>query len=243
MINILICDDDKIVTQHINKIIKPLVNINEIYIVNNGSEAIGCIKNNKVDILITDIDMPHINGIDASNEILSYNPNIQVIFITGHKDYIFDAISIRPLDFITKPINNDRLIESVNIAVRRCNVELHIKEENTNSNKFFEFTFNKNKHMISYEDIIMFRNNLRKVELITKNDNVMEFYMKFSELENLVPDNFIKIHKSYIVNLNYVSEIISNKTVIFYNSNYSGKIAKDRLNLLKYSLTNLNNEF
>ncbi|KYH29457.1 response regulator transcription factor [Clostridium colicanis] len=98
----------------------------------DGREGIEEAKKHKPDLIITDISMPEVNGIDMVKEISKFLPNCKFIIITGHDEfkYVKAAIKLRAVDFILKPIDDDEFLEAVNRAVedlRKLNVSNNIR--------------------------------------------------------------------------------------------------------------------
>lgn len=113
---ILVVDDEKIICELIGRTLKR--NNYDVEIARNGKTAIEKIKEDKFDILITDVRMPKINGMEVLREIKEANPFIEVIVITGYPtvELAVEAIKIGAYDFITKPFD----IDKVQLMVNKC---------------------------------------------------------------------------------------------------------------------------
>ena len=124
MIKVLICDDDKIVRDDIANIAKESGYVDYVKKVKDGIEAIEFIKNEKIDLLIIDIDMPYKNGIDSAEEILSIDKDIHIVFVTGFADYSLESFKVHPIDFVVKPFKKEKILDSINnfIKIRMISV-------------------------------------------------------------------------------------------------------------------------
>jgi len=113
---ILVVDDEKIICELIERTLKR--NNYDIEIARNGKTAIEKTKESVFDILITDVRMPKINGMEVLREIKKVNPFIEVIVITGYPtvELAVEAIKIGAYDFITKPFD----INKVQLMVNKC---------------------------------------------------------------------------------------------------------------------------
>ncbi|CAH2212352.1 LytR/AlgR family response regulator transcription factor [Tepidibacter aestuarii] len=210
-INVLICDDDKIVRNHIVKVASKLKGIEFIKTAENGLQAVKEIKKGEFDILIIDIDMPYKNGIDAAKDIFKINPDVYIIFVTGFREYALDAFDVYSLDYIMKPFNEKRLIATLEKAVKEINLKKNAIEISDNEEKFI-FKKDRNRYIVNLNDVYMFEKNGRLTRIYTS-EIQEDFYESFYDIEKRLSSNFFRSHKSFIVNINKVNKILPyNKT-------------------------------
>ncbi|MCT4508787.1 MAG: LytTR family DNA-binding domain-containing protein [Tepidibacter sp.] len=210
-INVLICDDDKIVRNHIVKVASKIKDIEFIKTAENGLEAVQRIKKGKFDILIMDVDMPQKNGIDAAKDIFKINPDVYIIFVTGFREYALDAFDVYSFDYILKPFNEKRLVSTLEKAMKEINLKKHAKENSNNEEKFI-FKKDRKRYIVNLNDIYMFEKNARVTRIYTS-EIQEDFYESFYDIEERLSSNFFRSHKSFIVNIDKVSEIVPyNKT-------------------------------
>lgn len=229
MIKVLICDDDKVIRDDVENILKSSGYVDYIKKVKSGIEAIEFIKSEKIDLLIIDIDMPYKNGIDCAKEISKIDKDVHIIFVTGFSDFSLESFKVHPIDFIVKPFTEKKILDSVNIAID------HINSHKLASNNFiddtlFVYKIRKQIHMINFDDIVMFEKKSRAVNLYTKDHDVIKFYEGFDDLYDRLPPNFFKTHKSYIVNLRLIHKVIpinkSSLEIKFINFQESAILSK-----------------
>lgn len=127
-INVLIVDDEKSIRETLKVILMDL-NYN-IFTAKDGIEAIDILSNNIVDILITDLRMPKMDGIELMKHALEIDPFIEVIFISAYADIksAVKAVKMGAIDYIEKSFSNDELI----FAIKRAIEHRNLKEENRN---------------------------------------------------------------------------------------------------------------
>ncbi|MGL5820107.1 MAG: LytR/AlgR family response regulator transcription factor [Sarcina sp.] len=205
MVNIAICDDEKVYSDAILDILSECAKFisfkTKFDVYNSSEELLEVLEENplKYSILFVDILMPGLTGVELSQRIKRLNENIYIIFITSTKDFIFDAYDIGALNYILKPIEKNRLEEQFLRAIKA------VKKKNES------FVVNKNNEIytINIEDIIYFevRNRVTTVEYV---GGTLDFYEKISDVEERLKEyNFIKTHRSYIVNPEYIFKISS----------------------------------
>lgn len=131
MYRILIADDEviekKVLYKTLNKNFKEHC---EIYQAENGREALELFEEKDIQIAILDIEMPGINGIEAAEEMRKRKPECCIIFLTAYDyfSYAKKAITIRALDYLLKPYQENELINVVEEAIRLCRKQLNASE-------------------------------------------------------------------------------------------------------------------
>jgi DNA-binding response OmpR family regulator len=110
---ILYVDDEEMVRKNAVEFLSRVSS--KVYEAKDGKEAIGLWKEHKPDIIITDINMPKLNGIDMASYIRTYDKNVQIIIATAHSDtdYLMRAVELQLVKYIIKPITKDKLIAAL----------------------------------------------------------------------------------------------------------------------------------
>lgn len=219
MLNIAICDDEEIQRREIVGMLKNIISLDfmnlKIYEFKSGEELIFC--SISFDVILLDIKLDNVNGIEVAKKIRGRNSKTNIIFITAYKEYVFDAFDVRAFNYILKPIDENRLKKIIKLAL------LESKED-----KFIIAKTSSESIKIFYNDIMYIESQGRKVKIHTTYD-VIEYYYKISEIEKeLSLSNFFRCHKSFIVNFMYVERYTS-KYIILKNSEEI-YISKYRLN-------------
>lgn len=109
---ILICDDEEGVRESLNLILE---NDYNIAFAANGNEAVEHIKNNEIDLLILDIKMPKMNGLEALRDIRKINNDLKIVISTGYQssEVAEETIKLGATDYITKPFDKDQILSLV----------------------------------------------------------------------------------------------------------------------------------
>lgn len=130
--NLLYVEDDDVVRTELSKLL--LNFFNNVFVAKNGLEGLDLYHSNKIDIILSDINMPILNGIDMIKEIRKKDEEIPVIFTTAFSDnnYLLESIKLRVQEFIIKPVDIRSLIESISkiakVKYQDTLLELSIKE-------------------------------------------------------------------------------------------------------------------
>ena len=114
---ILICDDEEGVRESLNLILEKDYSV---AFATNGEEAIDYIKNNPVDLLILDIKMPKLNGLEVLKDVKRTNPDINVVIATGYQsaEIAEETIKFGATDYITKPFDKENVLKTIDNCLR-----------------------------------------------------------------------------------------------------------------------------
>lgn len=194
---ILICDDeqqyiDELKT-HVEKFMQCRFVNYEIHTANNPQEVVE--SNEIYQLVFLDIQMDNLDGISLAKILKKRNSKVAIFFVTSFNDYQDDAMDLRAFRFFEKPFNADRLYSGLKKAME------YIDESYID---FFVYANNEQKKLLTDEVIYVERGN-RQVSLVTTQGNftTRESFDEWCEI--LQNSFFYRVHKSYIVNLHYVT--------------------------------------
>lgn len=204
MYSIAVCDDDLDLCKIIKTVIEDyeeLYNIQfRIDIYNSGYELYMALKEGKLyDTIFLDVCMEGVDGLNIGDFIREASGNLEtnIIYLSVEKEMALNLFKYRPVDFLVKPLNRKKIISSLDKSI-----STYLKKD-----KFFSYEFNKSKYKISCSNIMYISSKLRKLSLHTTNGE-LEFYGKMSDIADKLPkEDFIRIHKSYIVNLKFIENV------------------------------------
>jgi DNA-binding LytR/AlgR family response regulator len=190
---------------------------------NNAIEAKEGIATSDIDLIFLDIEMPVLSGFDLLDDLIE---KPQIIFVTGKTKYAFKAFDYDAIDYLRKPISKERFLNAVHKAVTNYKLK---NEEGFDEEDFIFVKSNLKKRKV-------FLNELRYIEalgdyvkMVTEHDSLVVL-STMKAFEALLPkDRFLRIHKSYIVNLD---------KVIRYNSKVI-ELEKEQLPLSRNRKTDL----
>ena len=215
MLNFVICDDNPSVLDRLAKMLESIFISNDIDASIGlksitASDVINYLGNHKVDVLILDINLKsEITGCDIANMVRKKNKDVYLIFTTGHLEYALMAYKYKTFDYLPKPIVDEKLEETI--------LRLIDDIKHTPS-KFIRL--NNNKTIINQDEVNYIKKDGMKLVFCT-NTRTYETYSSFNKIESCLPENFVRCHKSYIVNVKKISDINSNKNTILFSHNDS----------------------
>lgn len=211
-LNVLIIEDEELARDLLKSYLKGHSGINVIGECENGFEGVQMINDLKPDLVFLDIQMPKITGFEML-QLLDHKP--EIIFTTAYDQYALKAFEYNATDYLLKPFSRERLIAAIEkVAQRIANKENPGEKLDRlgefSSGEFLDRVVVKDRHKIS----IIMTEQIRYIESL---DDYVFIYtdsgrhmkqktMKYFET-NLSPRDFIRIHRSYIVNVAQISEI------------------------------------
>ncbi len=208
----LIIDDEKLARELLNEYLEGFPEIEIIGECSKGNEAVEKINKLKPDLIFLDVQMPGMNGFDVLEEI-DHEPYI--IFTTAYDQYAIKAFEKNAVDYLLKPLDEERFRLAVNRAMKRKsaehgNIEELLRSIKTEGKNFESHIFvQKSEKLFNLpvEEIVYLEASGDYTVITTKNDQFVSS-SGIGKLEEIMdPDTFIRVHRSTIINLNYLKEI------------------------------------
>ncbi len=207
MIKVLISDDNETMSKILREVIDGHDAFETVAVGADGESALSLFEKYKPEVVFMDIEMPGMSGVDCARQILEDFPDTYIIFSTAHDEYMGEAFEMYAFDYILKPFSLDR----VKTTLDRLAVMLDKGKPTENTGIKLDKLLIKNRDGMSFVDIdeimLVFREGSR-TKIVTKR-NAYFTGMNLNELETrLEGDAFMRTHKSYIVNLKHVEQIL-----------------------------------
>ena len=206
--NCLIVDDEPIAIDVIKAHLEKISYVNMVLKTTSAFEGIEIINTKSIDVVLLDIQMPELSGIELLNS-LKYQPLI--IFTTAYPDYAIKSYDFDAIDYLMKPIAFDKFLKALNKA------NLRLKEQKLNYTKVSDFIFVKTAYKtvkIYLTDILYLESNKEYVTFHLENEKI-KAQLTLSSIEGQLPSNlFTRIHRSYIIAIDKINEIERNTLII-----------------------------
>ncbi|MEH7440220.1 LytTR family DNA-binding domain-containing protein [Neobacillus drentensis] len=198
-----------------------------------SKECIELVKRVKPDIALVDISMPDLNGVETVKICKEIHPSLQVIFTTGHDEYAVDAFTLSAVDYIVKPIERVRLFIALEKARKSIALtkSVEAKRMGKGASKLV-FKSNQTFVYLAPDEILFIEKEGRKSVIHTETEQ-FETMEALQEIEVRLPRTFFKTHRSFLVNLKWISKIESlGETYIakFSQSEKKAYISKLKIN-------------
>ena len=213
--NCIIIDDDLIIQKQLSAFIgkSDLLNLKGIY--SNPIEAFDRIKENNIDLVFLDIEMPEMSGLEYLEECQS---NFQIIVVSGDRKYALDTFEFGITDYLLKPIEYSRFVKAVNKSIER-NIET--STEIVNDSIFVKV--NSKYYRIKIADIMLVKLFKDEKVIVTRN-RTFNLLNNFFNIDMLLQNKgFLEIDETHIVNLKQL-QTVTDGELIFHSDFYLDKI-------------------
>lgn len=214
----IIVEDEYPARKELRYFIENNSNIEVINEFSNGLDVLEFIQENLVDVIFLDINIPKLDGMLLAKTINKFSKKPKIVFITAYEKYAVDAFSVEAFDYILKPYSEDRII----MMLKKLE---NIKEDTNKEERISEIKnkislWKNNKiYVVDVEDIYYCQAQERYTYVYTEKD---QFILKesISEVEKTINSKyFFKSHRSYLVNLTKIEEIVP-----WFNNTYILKL-------------------
>lgn len=174
-------------------------------------ESISMISDDYIDLLFIDINMPDLNGLDF---VRSLKDRPKVIFTTAFSEYAFEGFKVNALDYLLKPIGYNDFLKSANKARKYFDSIIPADKTETRNREFLFIKADYRINKISFRDIIYIEGMREYVRIhLTGGRSLMPLYSLRVLEEQLPSEMFMRVHRSYIVNLEKISSVEHNRIV------------------------------
>jgi two-component system LytT family response regulator/two-component system response regulator LytT len=219
-ISTLLADDESLATDELSYLLKEFPEIEVIGKVSNGLEAFGLIQDLEPDLVFMDVQMPGLDGIGVIRKLKDEGAHVPYfILATAYDQYAVEAFRLEALDYLLKPIDRERLAESIGRA-RKYLLEKSVSQEASpvtpvqgakpalQRTKILVRAGSRN-FIVDAQDIIYATIDDGLITVVTTQMEGMSNYRTIEELQsNLDPEMFWRVHRSYLVNINRIREVI-----------------------------------
>ncbi|MCX6224998.1 MAG: LytTR family DNA-binding domain-containing protein [Bacteroidia bacterium] len=226
----IIVDDEVLAQNVLEKYIRSVPSLELIEKFHNAIETIAFLQESEIDLIFLDINMPELSGIEML-KTLDRPP--KVILTTAYSDFALESYDLGVVDYLLKPIKFDRFIKAVNkvinLHVKNPLRELMEKSGVPDSSQYLFLKEDQSVHKVDFRDILYieaFGNYLKVYEMNSR----LVVRETLTNLEVKLPvDQFIRVHKSYVVSVDKIDKVANNEIHIRENRIPIGYFYKQEL--------------
>jgi two-component system LytT family response regulator/two-component system response regulator LytT len=210
-ISALIVDDEQLAREELSYLLTDIPDIEILQTASNGLEAVKLIEQFEPDLVFLDVQMPGLDGLGVIEQVRAVGgPLPHFILTTAFDQYAVEAFRLHALDYLLKPVEKDRLAESVG-RVRRTLEEREAEPESTAPQQRTKLLVRANNRnlIIDAQDLIYATIDDGTITMVTAQFEGQSNYRTIEELQsNLDPNLFWRVHRSFLVNINKIREVI-----------------------------------
>lgn len=235
---VIIVDDEYPARKELRYFIEKYTDMNIMGEFDNGLDVLNYIQENTLDAIFLDINIPKLDGMLLAKTIDKFEKRPKIIFITAYDNYAIEAFKLEIFDYILKPYSDERIISMLNRLKNECNKKYNNdKTEYKKVNNKISLWKNNKIHIVDINDIYYCEARERYTHIFTK-DEAYEIREGISEVEKTINhDNFFRSHRSYLVNLEKIEEVIpwfNNTYILKLNKgNYEVTVSRGKIKLFR----------
>ncbi|MGY3051953.1 two-component system LytT family response regulator [Pedobacter sp. UYEF25] len=218
MYRCLIVDDNEMDRNIMEMHLRKVDEIGLASVCSSSVQALRFMLNNKIDIVLSDIKMPELSGI----ELLRSLPNPPLfIFISNYREFGLDAYSVNAIDYIDKPIVFERLLKAITKATDYLKLKAKAEENSsllkTEEENFFYFKEPRGISKLKFHDVIYIESMGDFSKIFTSTEqHVVLVSLKNLDLQ-LPSHQFLRVHKQYIININHIVTLSTQKCYLDFD--------------------------
>lgn len=207
-----ICDDDKTMHEKIRQCLQPFFTESQMPQITDffkGEELAEHYSSGKdFDIVFLDIEMDKMNGIDTATEVRKYAPEAIIIFVSSHKNYVFDAFRCEAFHFLVKPIEQEEFDDVLNRALHKHRV-MHEK---------YLASWKNQRNVLRIGDITYIEGYRRRIKVHVAGSEYEHTGKVSDAYEKLKDHGFVRVHQGYVINMRHIKTFGSTEVVLSDNS-------------------------
>jgi DNA-binding LytR/AlgR family response regulator len=207
-INTLVVDDNPNWRKTISKFVQLHPNLNLVSECESAIEAYAQIAENEIDLVISDIEMPEMSGLSLAKSIQG---GPLIVFVTSHQHYAFDCYEVSPVDFLLKPLEIEAFIRSIDKVKKRLG-------ESNSAETILPYFFIREGHsyiQLFYQDVQYVQSQEHFIKVVLSSGNTHLPMLSISRFEEQIKSKlFVRVHRSFIVNRLFISEISKNEITL-----------------------------
>jgi DNA-binding LytR/AlgR family response regulator len=205
----LIADDEPPARKLLMDYVSRIANLDLAGACSNGAETIKFLQENPVDILLLDIRMPLKTGMDVLKE-LTERPI--TILVTAYEEYAVKGYELDVIDYLMKPVSFERFKKAIDKAIEYLGVQVTTNGKTEKPDYFFIKTDTRIVKFL-FSEVSVIEAQREYIRIITPSKKVMSL-VSLTSIANVLPPDFVRIHRSYIINMRHIDEVHANEVLI-----------------------------
>lgn len=239
---LLVVDDEPLARERLVQIVEDLDYADSILSAGNGLRAVELCQSDKPDVILLDIRMPGMDGLEAAEHISQMDNAPAIIFITAYDEYALDAFKVHAVDYLLKPVREEKLKDALDRACQLNRAQLAAIKTESAGRTNITAKISGNIKLIPIEEILYFQAEQKYVTVKYINgETIIEDTLK--ELQNEFENDFVRIHRNALVAKKFITGIHKDgegkSFVTLQDSDKELEISRRHLSAVKKLIMNL----
>lgn len=239
---LLVVDDEPLAQQRLKQLLDEFDFVESIELANNGLRAIEACQADKPDVVLMDIRMPGMDGLEAAQHISQMDQPPAIIFTTAYDEYALEAFNVSAVDYLLKPVRESALKQAIEKSQSLNAAQINAVKSQHEGRTNITAKISGNIKLIPITDIVYFQAELKYVTVkYLAGETIIEDTLK--ELQTEFSESFIRIHRNAIVAIKFISGIQRDNKghsyVVLGDNEYKLEISRRHLSEVKKLINNL----
>lgn len=206
---VLIVDDEPLARERLKRMVDDMADFQVVGTASNGQEAVDQVEANRPEVVLLDIRMPEMDGLQAAAKLVEQKHPPAVIFCTAYDEYAVEAFDVQALGYLMKPVNKEDLIHALRRATKLNKAQLSAlgkrdkDQQEAAARSHISARTHKGLELIPIEDIYYFRADQKYVTVHHQHGEVL-IDETLKDLENELAKNFYRIHRNCLVSVGHL---------------------------------------
>lgn len=200
----MIVDDEPVAIRVMEQYLAKMTQYDVVHTSTDALQAMKQLQNEPVDLLLLDIEMPALNGIQLF-KTLEEPPAL--ILITAHRDYAVEGFELNAVDYLMKPVGFPRFVE----ALDRFEQQYGNEENDPTANGFLFVTVDRQKKKIDLDQVLYVESLKDYIRIVTETEKIITKETTKDFEQRLPDDSFLRVHRSFIVNIHKIETVQHNE--------------------------------
>ena len=201
-IKCLIVDDEPLAIMVIKEFLEKIPQLELVNTCSDALQAFQVLSQEKIDLVFLDIEMPGLNGIDFIKSLA--NPP-SIILTTAYREYAMESYEIEVVDYLLKPISFSRFFKAINKYLKSINNAVFEQAVEQKTSQGSIYVYSNKKNIKVYLEDILYIESLKDYVRIHTSQQQITSKDTISRYEELLPNSFLRVHRSFIINTEKIS--------------------------------------
>jgi len=216
----IVVDDEQLARDELRFLLEQLPGIEIVAQAGNGVEALRVIEEYQPDLVMLDVQMPGLTGFEVARRVVQAGIESQLVFVTAYDQYAIDAFDVNAVDYLLKPVEQERLATAVDRVRKRLAVEkprkdpdleplLQMLADRQGRREQLAIKIDERFLLIHTDEVVHASVDDDQIRVVTNSLSGTSNYRTLDELQaRLDPAVFWRVHRSHLVNINKIKEIV-----------------------------------
>ena len=201
---VLVVDDEPLARARLLGLLREFEQVTTVVEAANGLRALDCIKEQAFDVVLLDIRMPGMDGLEVARHLYKLDEAPTVIFTTAYEQHALEAFDLNAIGYLVKPVKKERLVHLLTTAHRLSQTQ--IEQLPTEQDRYISARIGSDLQIVALADVYYFRADQKYVLAVHKQGELLlEDTLK--SLEERFTDQFVRIHRNALVALNAIQTL------------------------------------